>query len=106
MIDPKHIVKPEKVVNEVRIRKTFLLKRDFQDNVVARSIEPEEGVEILRKAPEQWYNNYLITYGKRKERKRAELYKKMFKIAEPYQINVIAPVETVRKIIIKIAESG
>ncbi|UCH70183.1 MAG: hypothetical protein JSV29_08150 [Candidatus Bathyarchaeota archaeon] len=106
MIDPKHIVKPEKVVNEVRIRKTFLLKRDFQDNVVARSIDPEEGVEILRKAPEQWYNNYLITYGRRKERKRAELYKKLFEIAEPYQINVIAPVETVRKIIIKIAESG
>lgn len=51
-----------------------------------------------------WYNNYLITCGKRKERKRAELFKKLFEIAEPYQINIVAPVETVRKIIMKIAE--
>ncbi len=48
MIDPKHIVKPEKVVNEVRINKTFLLKRDFNDRVIARSLEPKEAVEILR----------------------------------------------------------
>jgi len=105
MIDPRFIVKPEKVVDEIRIRKTFLLKRDQNDRVVSRSLEPEEAVEILRRAPEQWYNNYLITYGNRKERKRAELFKKLFEIAEPYQINIIAPVEKVRNIIIKIVES-
>jgi len=105
MIDPKHIVKPEKVIDEVRINKTFLLKRDTGDKVVARSLDPKEAVEILRNAPEQWYNNYLITYGKRKVEKRAELFRKLFEIAEPYQINTIAPVETVRNIIIKIVES-
>ncbi len=106
MIDPKHIVKPEKVVDEVRINKTFLLKRDFEDRFVARSLEPQEAVEVLKNAPEQWYNNYLITYGKRKEKKRAELFKRLFEIAEPYQINTIAEVEKVRNIIIKIVESG
>jgi len=34
------------------------------------------------------------------------LFKKLFEIAEPYQIDIIAPVETVRKITIKIAENG
>jgi hypothetical protein len=34
------------------------------------------------------------------------LLKKLFEIAEPYQIGIIAPVENVRKIIIKIAENG
>lgn len=105
MIDPKHIVKPEKVVNEIRINKTFLLQRDFSSKVVAGSLEPEEAVEILRNAPEQWYNNYLINYGRRKEKKRAELFRKLFEIAEPHLINVIAPVEKVREIIIKIALS-
>ncbi len=33
----------------------------------------------------------MITYVKRKERKRAELFMKLFEIAEPYQINIIAP---------------
>ncbi len=105
MIDPKLILKPEKVVNEIRINKTFLLKRDPEDNVVATSLDPDEAVEILRKAPEQWYNNYLITYGKRKEEKRAELFRRLFEIAEPYQINIIASVEKVRNIIIKITKS-
>jgi len=105
MIDPRLIVKPEKVVDEIRIQKTFLLTRDPEDRVVARSLEPEEAVEVLRRAPEQWYNNYLIHYGKRKEEVRARLFKRLFEIAEPYQINIIAPVETVRNIIIKIAKS-
>jgi len=106
MIDPRHIVKPEKVVDEIRIQKTFLLKRDPKDRVVARTLSPEDAVEILRGAPEQWYNNYLISFGKRKEEKRAELFRRLFKIAEPYQINIVADVETVRNIIIKIVESG
>ena len=105
MIDPKEILSSEKVVNEIRIYKTFLMQRDPKDNVVATSLEPEEAVEILRKAPEQWYNNYLITYGERKERKRAELLKRLFEIAEPYQINIVAKVETIRDIIIKITKS-
>jgi hypothetical protein len=33
------------------------------------------------------------------------LFRRLFEIAEPCQINIIVPVETVRKIIIKIAES-
>lgn len=105
MIDPKLIVKPEKAVSEIRVSKTFLLKRDPEDNVVATSLRPDEAVEILRKAPEQWYNNYLIAYGKRKEERRAELFRKLFETAEPYQINIVADVETVREIIIKITKS-
>jgi len=105
MIDPRVILSPRKVVNEIRIHKVFLLKRDPEDNVVATSLEPKEAVEILRNAPEQWYNNYLITYGERKERKRAELFRKLFEIAEPYKINIIAKVETVRNIIINIVKS-
>ncbi len=105
MIDPKLMLRPERVVSEIRISKTFLLKRDPEDNAVATSLDPDEAVEILRKAPEQWYNNYLICYGKRKEERRAELFRKLFEIAEPYQINIIADVETVRKIIIKITRS-
>ncbi len=62
-------------------------------------------MEILRKAPEQWYNNYLITYGERKVERRAELFRQLFEIAEPYQINIVADVDTVRKIITKIARS-
>jgi len=105
MIDPREILSPEKVVNDIRIHKTFLLQRDPKDNVVATSLEPDEAVEMLRKAPEQWYNNYLITYGNRKEARRAELLRKLFEVAEPYLINIIADVETVRKIIIKITKS-
>ena len=105
MIDPREILSREKVVNEIRIQKTFLLQRNPKSNVVATSLEPEEAVEILRNAPEQWYNNYLITYGERKERKRAELFRKLFEIAEPYLINIVAKVEDVRKIIIKITTS-
>lgn len=105
MVDPKLILKPEKVVSEIRISKTFLLKRDTEDNVVASSLDPDEAVGILRKAPEQWYNNYLITYSDRKVERRAELFRKLFEIAEPYQINIVADVDTVRKIIIKIARS-
>jgi hypothetical protein len=105
MIDPKFIVKPEKVTYEVRLYKAFLLKRDYNDKTIARSIEPEEAVEILRTAPEQWYNNYLISFGERKERRRAELFKKLFEVTEPYLINTIASVEKVRSIIVKIVES-
>ncbi len=105
MIDPKRIMKPEKVVDRIAIYKTFLLKREPEDRFVARSLDPEEAVEMLRKAPEQWYNNYLITYGKRKEERRAELFRKLFEMAEPYVINVIAEVEKVRGVIIKILES-
>lgn len=105
MVDPKLILKPEKVVSEIRISKTFLLKRDPEDNVVATSLDADEAVEILRSAPEQWYNNYLIAYGKRKEQRRAELFRKLFELAQPYQINIVADVETVRKIIIKITRS-
>ncbi len=105
MIDPNSMLKPEKVVSEIRINKVFLLKRDPEDNSVATSLEPNEAVEVLRRAPERWYNNYLITYGKRKEERRAQLFRKLFELAEPYQINIIADVETVRKIIIKITRS-
>jgi len=105
MIDPREILSPEKVVNEIRIHKTFLLERDPKSNIVATSLEPKEAVEILRKAPEQWYNNYLITYGERKEQRRAELLRKLFEIAEPYQINIVAKVEDVRNIITKITKS-
>jgi len=105
MIDPREILSPNKVADEVRIHKVFLLQREPKENVVAASLEPKEAVEILRKAPEQWYNNYLITYGERKERKRAELFQRLFEIAEPYMINIVANVETVRNIIIKITKS-
>lgn len=105
MIDPKFIVKPEKVVNEIRIHKTFLLKRDPKDRTVARSLEPEEAIEILENASEKWYNNYLISFGERKDRIRARLFKRLFEIAEPYQINILAKVEKVRNIIIKIVQS-
>ena len=105
MIDPKLIVKPNKVVNEVRIHKTFLLKRDPKDRTVARSLDPEEAVEILYNAPEKWYNNYLISFGERKDRIRRNLFKRLFEIAEPYEINIIASVEKVREIIIKIVQS-
>jgi len=105
MVDPSHILKPEKIVSEIRISKVFLLKREPEDNAVATSLEPDEAVEVLRKAPEQWYNNYLITYGERKEARRAQLFRKLFETAEPYQVNIIADVETVRKIIIKITRS-
>ncbi len=106
MIDPREILSPGKVVNEIRIHKTFLLQRNPKSKVVAASLEPEEAVEILRNAPEQWYNNYLVTYSDRKERKRAELFKKLFEIAEPYLINIIAKVEDVRNVIIKITKSS
>ena len=105
MIDPKEILSPQKVVNEIRINKCFLLHRDPTDKVIAKSLEPEEAVEILLRAPEQFYNNYLIIYTERKIRKRAELFKKLFEIAEPYQINIIADVEKIRNIIIKITTS-
>ncbi len=105
MIDPKEILSSEKVVNEIRINKCFLLKRDPTDNVVARSLDPDRAVEILRNAPEQFYNNYLTIYTERKIRKRAELFRRLFEIAEPYQINIVAKVETVRNIIVKITKS-
>ncbi len=105
MIDPREILSPEKVVNEIRINKCFLLQRDPTDNVVARSLEPDEAVDILRKAPEQFYNNYLTIYTDRKIRKRAELFRRLFEIAEPYLINIVAKVETVRNIIIRITKS-
>jgi len=105
MIDPKEILSSEKVVNEIRINKCFLLKRDPTDNVVARSLDPDQAVEILRNAREQFYNNYLTIYTERKIQKRAELFRKLFEIAEPYQINIVAKVETVRNIITKITRS-
>lgn len=105
MIDSKEILNPEKVVNKIRIHKTFLLQRDPKNNIVAASLEPAEAVELLREAPEQWYNNYLITYDKRKEQKRADLFRKLFEIAEPYMINIVAKVETIRDIIIKTTTS-
>jgi len=105
MIDPKFIVTPQKVIDEIRIYKSFLLKKDPSDSVIAKSLEPEEAVEVLSRAPEQWYNNYLISFGKRKEERRAELFRKLFEIAEPFQINVVADVEKVRGIIAKIMES-
>jgi len=73
--------------------------------MVARSLDPNEAVEILRKAPEQFYNNYLTIYTERKIQKRAELFRRLFEIAEPYLINIVAKVETVRNIIIKITKS-
>jgi len=105
MIDPKEILSPRKVVNEIRINKCFLLERNLEKNVVARSLDPDEAVEILLNAPEQFYNNYLTIYTERKIRKRAELFRKLFEIAEPYQINIVAKVETVRNIIVKITKS-
>jgi len=105
MVDPKRIMKPEKVVDRITIYKTFLLKRDREDKFVARSLDPEEAVELLQNAPEKWYNNYLITYGKRKDERRADLFRKLFEMAEPYVINVITDVDKVRGIIIKILES-
>jgi len=105
MIDPRRIVTPEKVVDQIRILKTILLKRDPEDKRVVRSLDPEEAVEVLREAPEQWHNNYLITFGGRKERRRAELFKKLFERAEPYQLNTTASVETARNLLIKIVLS-
>ncbi|MCJ7635081.1 hypothetical protein MUP77_22160 [Candidatus Bathyarchaeota archaeon] len=105
MVDPKHIVSPEKVVNEVRIFKTFLLSRNPKEKMVIRSLEPEEAVEILRNAPEKWHNNYLTTFGQRKDARRAELFKKLFEVAEPYLVNTVASVEKIRNIIIKVATS-
>jgi len=105
MIDPRRIVKSEKLTNQIRIHKTFLLKRDPKDKMVARSLEPEEAVEILRNAPEQWHNNYLTTFGPRKEQRRAELFKKLFERAEPYQLNCVVSVEKVRSALINIARS-
>jgi len=105
MIDPSFIVNPNKVVLNVRIHKTFLLKRDKKDKTVARSLDPEEAVEILKNAPEKWYNNYLISFGERKDKIRERLFKKLFERAEPYLINIIADVEKVRNIIIKIVKS-
>jgi hypothetical protein len=96
MIDPRRIVRSEKLTNQIRIHKTFLLKRDPKDKMVARSLEPEEAVEILRKTPEQWHNNYLTTFGPRKEQRRGELFKKLFEKAEPYQLNCVASKLTVQ----------
>jgi hypothetical protein len=105
MIDPREILSPQKVVNEIRINKCFLLQRNPKENVVARSLSPDEAVEVLLNAPEQFYNNYLTIYTERKIKKRAQLFKKLFEIAEPYQINIVAKVETIRDIIIKITKS-
>jgi hypothetical protein len=105
MVDPKHIVSPEKVVDEVRIYKTFLLTRNPKEKMVIRSLEPEEAVEILSNAPEKWHNNYLTTFGPRKDARRAQLFKELFEIAEPYLVNTVASVESVRNIIIRVATS-
>jgi hypothetical protein len=106
MIDPRLILKPEKVVDEIRIHTTFLLKRDPKDRMITRSLEPEEAIEILKSAPEQWYNNYLITFGKRKEARREALFKKLFEIAPPYTLNIIDSVEKVRSTLYKVLESS
>ena len=105
MVDPRRIVSQEKVVNEIRIYKIFLLARNPKDRRVIRSVDPEEAIEILRNAPEQWYNNYLTTFGARKEKRRAELFKKLFEIAEPYVLNTIASVEKVRNVLVKVVGS-
>ena len=105
MIDPREILSPQKVVNEIRINKCFLLQRNPEESVVAKSLSPDEAVEILLNASEQFYNNYLTIYTERKIKKRAQLFKKLFEIAEPYQINIVANVETIRDIIIKITKS-
>jgi hypothetical protein len=105
MVDPKHIVSPEKVVDEVRIYKTFILSRNPKEKMVIRSLEPEEAVEILSNAPEKWHNNYLTTFGPRKDARRAQLFKELFEIAEPYLVNTVASVENVRNIIIRVATS-
>jgi len=104
MVDPRRIVSQEKVVNEIRIYKTILLDRNPKDMHVIRSLDPEEAVELLRNAPEQWYNNYLTTFGSMKEGRRAELFKKLFEIAEPYVLNTIASVERVRSVLVKVVE--
>jgi len=105
MIDPKEILSPQKVANEIRINKCFLLERNPKENVVAKSLSSDEAVDVLLKAPEQFYNNYLTIYTERKIKKRAQLFRKLFEIAEPYQINIVAKVEAIRDIIIKITKS-
>ena len=105
MIDPKRIVSPEKVVEEIRVYRTFLLSRNPKDKMVIRSLEPDEAVEILSNAPEKWHNNYLTTFGSRKDSRRAQLFKKLFEIAQPYLVNTIATVEEVRNLIVKVATS-
>jgi hypothetical protein len=105
MIDPREILSPQKVVNEIRINKCFLLERNPKENVVAKSLSSDEAVEILLRAPEQFYNNYLTIYTERKIKKRAQLFRKLFEIAEPYQINIVAKVEVIRDIIIRITKS-
>jgi hypothetical protein len=52
------------------VSKCFLLKIDPTDNVVARSLDPDEAGETLRNATEQFYSNYSKIYTKRKIRKR------------------------------------
>jgi len=99
MVDPRRILRPERVVDEIRIYNCFLLKRDPNDSMVLRSMEPDEAVDFLSRAPEKWYNNYLTTFGERKDRRRAELFKKLFKIAPPYLLNIVAPVDKVRNLI-------
>ena len=59
----------------------------------------------MRDSPEQFYYNPLAIYTERKIQKGAELFRKLFEIAEPYQINIVAKVETVRNIITKITKS-
>jgi len=102
MTDPRFILEPNKVTDEIKIRKTFLLKRDSKDKVVARSLTHDDAVNLLKKVPKQYYNNYLITYNERKIEKRAELFRRLFEFAEPYQINIVAKVETIRSIVTKI----
>ncbi|MBO3802914.1 MAG: hypothetical protein JTT11_03430 [Candidatus Brockarchaeota archaeon] len=102
MVDPRRILRPEKVVDEIRIYNCFLLKRDPKDSMVIRSMEPEEAVEFLSAAPEKWYNNYLTTFGERKAKRRGELFGRLFKIAPPYLLNIVAPVEKVRSLIFQV----
>ncbi len=105
MVDPRVMMAPERVVDQIRVNKTFLLKRDPSDNMVIKSLDPDEAVEVLRKASERWYNNYLISFGKRKEERRAELFRKLFEKAEPCQVNITADVEKVRQMIIEVTKS-
>jgi hypothetical protein len=99
MVNPRRIMKPEKIVEEIRIHTCFLLKRDPKDNMVLRSMEPDEAVDFLSRAPEKWYNNYLTTFGERKDKRRAELFKRLFRIAPPYMLNIVAPIDKIRSLL-------
>lgn len=95
VVNVRWVVGIDGVIPITKIRKIFILKRDYSDSSIIKSLDTEEALSLLIK--NDFYNPHNLVKDERKLNLRKEFFQKLLNMSEKYIVNTVEPPNVVQE---------